>query len=294
MTESVRLGLLAAYRKLMQPLVRILIRHGISLGELTELLRNVFVEVATRDFTLPDRKVSQSRVAILTGMTRKEVARQEAILAAGASLNIMSTLNRVTRVLDGWHMDPEFTGPYGVPLELPFDAREGGGASFVALVRKHSGDMAPRAMLDELLRVGVVERTSAGAFKVLMRAYIPESFQAEALQRFGEVVRDFVNTYEFNMGKRAAPGRFERIVYANDGLRAELMPAFEALLKAKGMQLLIELDNWMSAQDSDSPIVNTRHRKRIRTGVGIYHFVSEEPASDLTDPTKALPPSEES
>ena len=67
MTGSVRLGLLAAYRQLMQPLVRILIRNGVTLGELNELLKNVFVEVASRDFTLPNRKVSQSRIAILTG-----------------------------------------------------------------------------------------------------------------------------------------------------------------------------------------------------------------------------------
>lgn len=275
MTESVRHGLLAAYRKLMQPLVRILIRHGISLGELTELLKNVFVEVASRDFTLPDRRVSQSRVAILTGMTRKEVAKQEAILAAGGSLNIVSSLHRVNRVLEGWHMDSEFTGPYGMPLDLPFEAG-GSGASFSSLVRKHSGDMASRAMLDELMRVGAVERTSSGAFKVLMRAYIPESFQAEALQRFGEVVRDFVNTYEFNMMKKTAPGRFERIVYANQGLREELMPAFEALIRAKGMQLLVELDNWMSAQESTAPALRGRNNKRIRTGVGIYQFLSDE------------------
>jgi hypothetical protein len=275
MTESVRHGLLAAYRKLMQPLVRILIRHGISLGELTELLKNVFVEVASRDFMLPDRKVSQSRVAILTGMTRKEVAKQESILAAGDALNIISSLHRVNRVLEGWHMDAEFTGPYGMPLDLPFESG-GSVASFSSLVRKHSGDMASRAMLDELLRVGAVERTNVGAFKVLMRAYIPESFQAEALQRFGEVVRDFVNTYEFNMMKRTVPGRFERIVYANEGIREELMPAFEALVRAKGMQLLVELDNWMSAQESTAPLLMSRNTKRIRTGVGIYQFLSEE------------------
>jgi hypothetical protein len=276
MTEGVRLGLLAAFRKLMQPLVRILIRHGISLSELTELLKNVFVEVASRDFTLPDRKVSQSRVAILTGMTRKEVAKQEAILASGDAVNIVSSLHRVNRVLEGWHMDAEFTGPYGMPLELTFES-DGDGKSFSSLVRKHSGDMAPRAMLDELMRVGAVERTSAGAFRVRMRAYIPESFQAEALQRFGEVVRDFVNTYEYNMTKKIAPGRFERIVYANDGLREELMPAFEALIKAKGMQLLVELDNWMSAQESTSPHAKNKGKNaRIHTGVGIYHFISED------------------
>jgi hypothetical protein len=81
MAEGVRIRLLAAYRKLMQPLVRILIRHGVSFGELSEVLKNVFVEVAGRDFALPDRKPSQSRVAILTGLTRKEVAKQEALLA---------------------------------------------------------------------------------------------------------------------------------------------------------------------------------------------------------------------
>ena len=53
--------------------------------------------------------------------------------------------------------------------------------------------------------------------------------RSEALQRFAEVVRDFINTYEHNMNKRPGQGRFERIVYADDGLREELMPAFETL-----------------------------------------------------------------
>jgi hypothetical protein len=271
MTGSVRPGLLAAYRKILQPLVRILIRHGISFGELAEVLKTVFVEVAARDFTLPERKVSQSRIAILTGLTRKEVAKQEELLASGAELDFPANLNRVIRVLDGWHVDPEFTGPYGMPLDLPFDAPVP--ASFTNLVRKHSGDMAPRAMLDELLRVGAVERLASGSFKVLARAYLTRDFDPNALQRFGEVVRDFINTYEFNMDKRPGLGRFERIVFADNGLREELMAAFNALIRAKGPQLLNELDNWLSAQESKGPSKNS---KRVKTGVGIYHFVSEE------------------
>jgi hypothetical protein len=130
-------------------------------------------------------------------------------------------------------------------------------------------------MLDELLRVGAVERVSGGALKILMRSYIPENLQAEALQRFGEVVRDFINTYEFNMGKKQGQGRFERIVYSNDGLRADLLPAFDALIRAKGLSLLIELDNWMSAQET-SVAGKAKSAKRIMTGVGVYHFISEE------------------
>jgi hypothetical protein len=253
--------------------VRILIRHGISFGELAEVLKTVFVEVAAKDFTLPERKVSQSRIAILTGLTRKEVAKQEALLESGAELDFPANLNRVIRVLDGWHTDPEFTGPYGMPLDLPFDAP--GAASFANLVRKHSGDMAPRAMLDELLRVGAVERLASGSFKVLARAYITRDFDPNALERFGEVVRDFINTYEYNMDKRPGLGRFERIVFADNGLREDLIPAFNALIRAKGPQLLNELDNWLSAQDSKETI-RSRSSKRVKTGVGIYHFVSDE------------------
>src|SRR5262245_50900850 len=151
MTDPVRLGLLAAYRKILQPLVRILIRSGISFGETAEVLKTVFVEVAGRDFDLPERKTSLSRIAIITGLTRKEVAKQQDILTSGA-LDVDSNLNRMTRVLEGWHSDPAFTGPYGMPMELPFESPTS--ASFATLVRKHSGDMAPRAMLDELMRVG--------------------------------------------------------------------------------------------------------------------------------------------
>jgi hypothetical protein len=272
MTDSLRLGLLAAYRKLMQPLVRVLIRNGVSFGELAEVLKSVFVEVAARDFQI-DERTSRSRVAIITGLTRKEVARQEEILRSGQALRMVSNLNRVTRVLEGWHSDPAFTGPYGMPLDLPFESPSS--PSFAGLVRKHSGDMAPRAMLDELIRVGVVQQTALGTFKVLARAYIPRDFHPDALERFGEVVHDFICTYEFNMYKGAGPGRFERKVFADDGLREELMPAFDALLKAKGHAFLIEIHNWISAQESSSSAPN-KGRRRIKTGVGVYHFISEE------------------
>ena len=273
MTDPVRQGLIAAYRKLMGPLVRILIKHGVSYGEFAEVLKNLFVEVAERDFGMPGRKPSQSRVAILRGLSRKEVARQKSILESD-DLAEKSNLNRVTRVLEGWHADSTYTGPYGLPIELPFDAPDGT-RSFTELVRRYSGDMAPRAMLDELLRVSAVERLPNGQFRVLMRAYIPESLHPHALERLGQVVNNFVTTYEFNMDKTVGAGRFERTVYADQGLKAELMPAFDALIRRKGMQLLIELDNWLSAQEVTK---TTKYQEgpRIRTGVGIYHFIEKE------------------
>ena len=275
MTDSVRKGLLGAYRRIMQPLVRILIRNGISYAEFAEVLKNVFVDVAERDFGIPYRKTSQSRIAILTGFTRKEVAKQKAILDTG-DFDVAGNLNRVTRVLVGWHTDPQYTGPYGLPVELPFDSENG--VSFCALIRRHSGDMGARAMLDELLRVGAVEQTSSGTYKVLERAYIPQSLHPDQLQRLGEVISHFVETVEHNISRTdRGTGRFERVVYADNGLDVRLLPAFQRLLQLKGQQLLVELDNWLSSQEPEAtaPSSPLKRPRRVKTGVGIYHYIDE-------------------
>lgn len=257
----------------MQPLVRILIRNGISCAEFSEMLKSVFVEVAERDFGIPSRKTSQSRIAILTGLTRKEVAKQKAMLETG-DFDIIGNLNRVTRVLVGWHTDPQYTGPYGLPVELPFESDTE--VSFFELVRRYSGDMAARAMLDELLRVGAVEQLAGGTFRVLQRAYIPENLHPDQLQRLGEVVSNFVNTVDYNMARPdRSLGRFERVVYADNGLSRHLLPAFERLLRIKGQQLLEELDNWLSSQELTTTTARSSDKDRVKTGVGIYHYIDE-------------------
>jgi len=254
-----------------------LIRNGISYYEFSEVVKSVYVEVAERDFNIAGRKSSQSRVAILTGFSRKEVARQKALLDSGTLFETTSNLNRITRVLVGWHSDAEYTGPYGMPIELPFDADSA--PSFCSLVMRYSADTSPREMLEELIRVGAVEKSSSGLYKVMMRTYIPERLNPDALERFGEVVRNFIETYEYNIETQEATARrFERIVFADDGLRASLMPAFDQLVRTKGLQLLVELDNWLSAQEL-TPAAKNKNEPRIKTGLGIYHFIGER--SDL-------------
>jgi hypothetical protein len=295
MTDSPKLGLLAAYKKLMHPLVRILVRNDVNFYDFVEVLKGVFVEVAVKEeFRLPNRTMSDSRIAILTGLNRKEVARQRDAIDRGEPPKLSGNLSRLTRVLVGWHSDPDFTGPYGLPREIPFDSKtesdlESDSESvrqdpspgpddervptFTELVRRYSGDMAPRAMLDELLRVAAVDQVGNN-FRVKTRVYMPKAFlDPTALQRFGEVVRDFISTYEFNIDKQPGKGRFERIVFADDdGLLDELLPAFDALIRKKGPALLNELDNWLSAQEL-TPTAKNKSAKRTKTGVGIYHYV---------------------
>src|SRR5690606_22515819 len=109
--------ILGAFRQLLRPLVRILLRNGISWAEYAETAKMVFVEVAAKDFGLDGQRQSASRIAILTGLTREEVERVTADLSQRGQPS-HANLNRVGRVLAGWHQDPDFTGPYGLPLEL--------------------------------------------------------------------------------------------------------------------------------------------------------------------------------
>jgi hypothetical protein len=72
---DLKLSILAAYKRLLKPLVRILIRNSVSFAEFSEIAKDVYVEVASSDFQLPDKNMTQGRIAILTGLTRKEVNR---------------------------------------------------------------------------------------------------------------------------------------------------------------------------------------------------------------------------
>ena len=269
MSESNKVELLRAFQVLLGPLVRILLRNGISYGEFTEVIRLAFVETALKDFKVTGRKATQTRVAVITGLTRKEVKRViDEAMKDQYEPNAKS--NRVERVLVGWHTDTEFIGPYGFPLELRYESQDKREPTFSELVKRHSGDMSPRSILDELVRVGAAIETDVGWFRVLRRDYIADVTGKKSFERTGLVVRNFVNTVDFNMTKPApGKGRFERHVFPADGMRFEDFEKFDAYLRDKCQVLLEDLENWLTKLPD--PVKSDRV---IHTGVGMYHYMS--------------------
>jgi hypothetical protein len=270
MESELKQGLLAAYRRLLRPLVRILLRNGVPYGEFAEVAKDVYIDVVARDFKVPKRKMSQARIAILTGLTRKEVARSLSDKAEGKQ-ELRSNHNRVTRVLTGWHTDANYTGPYGLPLELQFEGEDG--HSFSDLVQKYSGDMAARAMLDELLRIDAVKETETGWYKVLTRTYMPVVDEMDSLDRLASVIRNFINTIDRNINEPNPEKRlFERHVFADNGIKEKDLPKFRAFVIARAQLLIAETDNWLSQleqpDETDGNIINT--------GLGIFHYIENE------------------
>jgi len=259
--------LTATVVRLLTPLVRILLRNGMSFKAFSDVARRVFVEVGTRDFGIPGKKQTVSRVSILTGLSRKEVQHilEEQRVPGGSEAG--ERYNRAARVVAGWVRDREFTDAAGDPLPLPPDGER---ASFAALVRRHSGDVPARAVLDELLRVGAVERQEDGRIGLRARAYVPSTSELDKLDILGADAGDLIATIDHNLQRGAADPRFQRKVMY-DNVPRESAAAFRALSAGQAQALIEAMDQWLAECDRDlNPSVPGAGR--VRVGLGIYYF----------------------
>jgi hypothetical protein len=251
--------------RILRALARVLLRHGLPFPTFVDLAKRAYVDVALNEFGIPGRKPSISRVALLTGLTRKEVQR---LAAPGEVVDneAIERHNRAARVVAGWVRDADFRGGDGEPAALALDE---GPASFAQLVRRYGGDVPARALLDELLRVGTVERQPDDRIRLLTRVYIPRASDLGKLTIFGTNVSYLIDTIDHNL-QASAPPRFQRtVVY--DNLPAEAIEEFRALSARQAQELIELLDTWLARHDRDAnPLV--RGTGRMRAGMGIFYF----------------------
>jgi len=267
--QTVKDHLRGALALMFKPLVRLLISQGLTHAEFSEVAKEVYVEVALRHFE-PSPRINKSRVAVLTGLTRKEV--KNVIDRAIESSALEKNKSRPSRVLSGWYGDPRFTGPYGIPLELPYESPKQEQASFTELVRTYSGDMAPRQMLNELLRSGSVIEVD-GLYKAASRLYEPTALSPELIQRLGDIGYRFFSTAALNITKEGqGTGYFERSVFANEGCTPSVIERFDEYIKSRGQGFLEELDIWFSANEH----LNERSDQRHGTGLFMVHYVEDQ------------------
>ncbi len=259
------LALRNAVLTLLRPLVRLLLRHGVPFAAFADMAKQVYVDVAMRDFALEGRRPTVSRASILTGLTRKDVQR---LLAAPQDAREAPAArhNRAVRVLTAWVRDADFLTAAKSPRALPLD----GDLGFAALARRHSGDMPARAVLDELLRMGAVRRRDDGLIEPVARGYVPRGSPVDKLRMLGTDVADLIDTIDHNIHRAPDDPRFQRKVMY-DGIPVDVLPAFRRWSAAQAQALLEKLDHWLAARDAAGSPTGTTV-PRIRVGVGIHYF----------------------
>jgi Family of unknown function (DUF6502) len=269
MNEKRQKPLFAAVLRLLRPLVRILLRDGLSYGTFADLAKWVYVDIADKEFGIKGRKQSISRVSLLTGLSRKEVMRVRQLSKPDDRAS-SDRYNRAARVIAAWRRESDFLDAEGNPATLSMD---GPGTTFSTLVKRFSGDVPARAILDELIRVGAVERLEDGSVYLLARAYVPGTGEADKLHILGTDVGHLISTIAHNLKPDTIRPFFQRKV-SYDSLPDEILPEFRELSAKKAQALLEDLDGWLARHDRDvNPKVKGSGRNRA--GLGIFYF--EEP-----------------
>ncbi len=274
-----RKQLLYALRRVLRPIVRLLIRAGVRFDEFADLVRGVYVESAIRDGTSHFGTPTRERIAVVAGVTRQQV--DYYIDNDGALPSADPTMAAVLlEVLQKWHTDPQYVGPYGIPLELEFEVPFG--RSVRSLVGMVDAKANPGLILEELIRVGSVIYSGEKHFRAVSRAFMmPESMSPQQIEYFGNALTRLATTLEHNMNPKNTEKRLERFVTADRGLPVEAVAAFEEYARARTADFLVDLDNWLIPYSSADSISN----ERIATGLNVFLYVdpvkSEEPLRSL-------------
>ena len=169
MQDAVQKEILKAFFLVLKPMARMLLRFGVSYKDFNEIVKTAFVDVASADYGIRGRPTNISRVAVMTGMTRKEVRRIRDSLTSGEEV-VQVRHGPLMQLIHNWFVDERFLDHNGQPATLPF---LGKGATFEGLVRATGGDIPPGAIRTELKRVGAVVENSDGSLTVVKRSFRP-------------------------------------------------------------------------------------------------------------------------
>jgi len=255
--------ILRACGRILEPIVRLLLKAGITWKDFADLAKAKFVEVATDEFGIKGRPTNVSRVAILTGLDRREVHRLRASKRSEGE-DPPPGMSRATQVLAAWFNDPVFRSRDEKPRDLPFDA---GTDSFSELVKRYAPGIPPVAMAKELKAAGAVADLPGGMLRVLKRQYVPTELDGEKIRLWGDGLHSLGVTLEHNLLRNGEEQpRFERRAISLN-VDPAAVPAFQKMLEAEGQAFLVQTAEWLTRHGADSTSSGG-----IRLGVGLYHI----------------------
>jgi hypothetical protein len=239
---------------------------------LAQLLRELFVNVAEHDFALQGKEQTDSRVSLLTGIHRKEVAR---LRGAGAPVHeVPATLSRTSAIIARWLAAPDYTDRSGGPKPLPRTA-SGDAPSFEQLVASITKDVRPRAVLDEWLDRGLVAINDDDEIVLAEAGYMPRGEDDQKWYYLGRNLHDHVAAAAANVSS-TAPRFLERAVHY-DGLSPKLAKRLEARSRELAMDALTTAN-----KEANRALVKDKGGD-ARWNFGIYIYSDGPEASDEAD-----------
>lgn len=277
MRSSIQETIVSTLPLVLRPVVRLLLMCGMSWQEFHGIAKSVFVQVASDEYGIRGRPTNISRVAAMTGLSRKEISRIRSDMGIGRWSPDMEA-SPMNTIIHYWHFDPEFSKEPGQPRLLAFD----GVHSFSALVRKYAGDIPPGALKTELCRTGIAREMDSRMLKLEKRFFYPSNFDEDyvnnimfSMRNLGETVVHNADTVR-RLGSAAEiheqHGRFERYAWS-ETLSRDSIREFQAWVREEGTRFVERADNWIGEREMRQDSGSSEGPKA--TGVGVYFFLEE-------------------
>ena len=240
---------LKALANALLPAVRVFQMGGFGVGEFEVAARLAFVQAAAVQGRTKGGRTNVSRMAAMTGLTRKEVRQLLQILEAKGRLVAPSaSRQRTARVLEAWRTDPLYLDDRGRPRVLSV---AGAGPSFRTLVRSYAGDVTPTAVLRELERTGAVRPTGDGRVRCRSSSTASGAADSAFLLEFAQRLQEFASA----MAAAAETGE-SRVFY---GFREaaisppDLARLFRTTFADRAASLLDGADRWVASRQRQRP-----------------------------------------
>ncbi|HJV61432.1 MAG TPA: DUF6502 family protein [Albitalea sp.] len=258
---------------LMAPVARWLLRHGVSYPAFAALLKSVFVDVAREELERSGARPTHSALSVLSGVHRKDVRTLE---SQGSTVRAEHSIPLASQVFTRWLSEVKYRDADGKPRPL---SRSGSGKhSFEKLARETSNDVHPRAMLDELVRSGLVH-VDGDIVTPLESSFVPSRKLDELTALFSANASDHIAAAVHNLTVKA-PKFLEQSVFANGLTQASadhLHQCARDAWNAAFASIVSEARERVEADaDADADI-------RVRFGAYFY----SEPAATASPPPPA-------
>ena len=266
--------LIAAIRKIMRPIVRLMLNFQISYPFLVNLLKSLYVEVADEEFGVDDKRQTDSRITLLTGVHRKDVKRLRN--ERNADLNTPKNISIGAQLIAYWLGSESFVDELGKPIALPLrsaakPSKEKTFDDLVEIVCKQ--DIRPRVILDEWLNLGIATQDEQGRIHLNTGAFTPDKGFDEKAFYFGKNLHDHISASAHNLLGNT-PSYFDRSVYY-DNLSKESIAKLAEMANNTGMQALTQINKTALAlqqQDQD------KDDRNYRMNFGVFNYNAQLPA----------------
>jgi hypothetical protein len=276
MQNDIQRQILGAMLLVLRPIARALLKAGIGYREFAEISKTAFVDVAGKDYGLRGRPTNISRVAVMTGLTRKEVRRIRDKTEEGDEIGF-AKLTPMSQVMHRWYTEDEFTSENGVPLILDFDAE---GPSFSGLVKKFGGDIPPGAMRTELKRVGVIEELESGQLKALSRSVIGLDDHEKLVRGLAHVLYPAALSMVHNISVNGNNDSWVHLSAFTQSVRQNDLGRIRRVSTDRASSFVESVDDFLAAYEAmHASQIEDEGSKAV--GIGVFYFEEDKTESDV-------------